>query len=154
MECTNGSSFAVSEVQLSYKSKVKASERPEVEGSKDALQIFRQYWDKDKIELIEEFKVMFLNRANRVLGILGVSSGGMSGTVADPRIIFIAALKMNACYIIIAHNHPSGNLKPSRADEEMTGKIREAGKFLEITLLDHLIITDEDYYSFADEGIL
>lgn len=97
---------------------------------------------------------MFLNKANKVLGIFEVSSGGISGTVADPRLIFVAALKTNCSGIIISHNHPSGNLKPSRQDEELTQKIKHAGEFLEIKLLDHIIITSEGYYSFADEGLL
>ncbi len=99
-------------------------------------------------------KVLLLNRANKVLGVYEVSTGGISGTVADPRLIFVAALKANACSLIISHNHPSGNLKPSRHDEELTAKIKQAGEFLDIKLLDHLIVTPEAYYSFGDEGIL
>jgi DNA repair protein RadC len=97
---------------------------------------------------------MFLNRANKVLGIYDVSTGGIAGTVADPRVIFAAALKANACAIIISHNHPSGNLKPSRQDEELTEKIKQGGQFLDIKLLDQVILTAEGYYSFAYEGLL
>jgi DNA repair protein RadC len=89
-----------------------------------------------------------------VLGIYEVSTGGITGTVADPRLIFAAALKANACAMIISHNHPSGNLKPSRQDEELTAKLKQAGQFLDIKVLDHLIITTETYFSFADEEIL
>jgi len=113
-----------------------------------------QVWDKNKIDFIEQFKVLFLNRANKVLGVYEVSSGGVTGTVADPRVIFAAALKANCCSIIISHNHPSGNLKPSRQDEELTEKIKQAGQLLEIKLLDHLIVCNEGYFSFADEGVL
>ncbi len=97
---------------------------------------------------------MFLNRANKALGAYEVSTGGISGTVADPRIIFAAALKANCCGIILSHNHPSGNLKPSRQDEELTQKIKQGGQLLEINLLDHLIITPEGYFSFSDEGLI
>jgi DNA repair protein RadC len=144
----------IAEVELVYKSKVKASERPTITCSKDAADLLTQAWDENKIEFVEEFKLLLLNRANRVLGIIHISSGGVTGTVADPKIIFMAALKGNAVSIIIAHNHPSGNLRPSRVDEELTQKIKNAGQFLEINLLDHVIISSEGYLSFADEGLL
>ncbi len=83
-----------------------------------------------------------------------MSSGGITGTIVDLRMIFSAALKANATNIMIAHNHPSGNTKPSQADKHMTAKIRQAGELLDIKLLDHLIITSESYYSFADDGVL
>ncbi|MDQ2719947.1 MAG: JAB domain-containing protein [Bacteroidota bacterium] len=144
----------VAEVELIYKSKVKASERPKITRSGDAYDLFMNYWNENKLEFVEEFKVMLLNRANKVLGICELTTGGVSGTVADPKLIFMTALKCNASYVVIAHNHPSGNLKPSTADEQLTLKIKEAGKFLDLPLLDHLIITEEGYYSFADEGLL
>lgn len=144
----------VAEVELIYKSKVKASERPLICSSKDAAEILMNLWNENKIDFVEQFKVLLLNRANRVLGIADISSGGVTGTVADPKLIFTAALKANAVGIIISHNHPSCNLKPSRADEELTQKIKNAGKFLDISLLDHVIVTSEGYFSFADEGLL
>ncbi len=151
----NGSAlYNVAEVELIYKSKVKASERPIITSSKDAYNVLIQLWDENKIEFVEQFKVLFLNKANKVLGAYEVSTGGISGTVADPRLIFVAALKANCCGIVISHNHPSGNLKPSRQDEELTQKIKQAGHFLDIQLLDHLIITNEGYLSFSDEGLL
>lgn len=143
-----------SEVELIYKSKVKASERPVIQSAKDAYNILMESWDEGKVELVEQFLVLLLNRANKVLGVHKVSSGGATGTVADPKQIFTAALKATACALIISHNHPSGNLKPSRQDQELTQKIKEAGNFLDIRLLDHLIVTPEGYYSFADEGLL
>jgi DNA repair protein RadC len=146
--------YEVAEVELIYKSKVKASNRPKILSSKDAYNVLLKVWDENKIEFVEQFKVMFLNRANHVLGIYDVSTGGISGTVADPRVIFVAALKANACEIIISHNHPSGNLTPSRQDEELTQKIKHGGQLLEIKLMDHLIVTTEGYYSFANEGLL
>lgn len=144
----------IAEVELIYRSKVKASERPHISTSKEAAQLLQKTWDQNKIDFVEQFKVLFLNRANKVLGILEVSSGGVTGTVADPKLIYVAALKANATAIIISHNHPSGNLKPSKADEELTQKIKYAGSFLDIRLLDHVIITSESYYSFADEGMI
>jgi DNA repair protein RadC len=144
----------VSEVELIYKSKIKASERPLVRDSKTAFDLLAKNWDMDKIELLEEFKILLLNQANRVLGIFPLSRGGITGTVADPRLIFGAALKACATSIILSHSHPSGNLRPSRADEELTLKIREAGKFLDIRVADHIIIAAAGYFSFADEGLL
>ncbi len=144
----------VAEVELIYKSKVKASERPKISTSKDAAELLIGLWNENKIDFVEQFKVLLLNRANRVLGIVDISSGGITGTVADPRLVLMAALKANAVGIIISHNHPSSSLKPSRADEELTQKIKNAGKFLDISLLDHVIVTSDGYYSFADEGLL
>jgi DNA repair protein RadC len=144
----------VSEIELVYKSKVKASQRPVITRSADAYDIFKEIWEDGKLELAEQFKVLFLNRANAVLSVCHVSSGGIKGTIADPRLIYTAALRQNAVSLVMAHNHPSGSLKPSRADEELTMKIKEAGKFLDIKVLDHIILTEESYYSFADEGLL
>ncbi len=98
--------------------------------------------------------MLLLNRYNRILGIFEASSGGVAGTVVDPKIIFVAALKANACSIINSHNHPSGNLQPSGADQDITQKIKLAGQFLDIKLFDHIIISSEGYYSFADEGLI
>ncbi|MFT4031185.1 MAG: DNA repair protein RadC [Siphonobacter sp.] len=100
----------------------------------------------------EEFWLLLLNRANQVIRPIQVSSGGVSGTVADPKIIFKFALEHLASSIILAHNHPSGNLQPSQADKELTCKLKEAGKLLDIPVLDHLIIADHWYLSFVDEG--
>jgi DNA repair protein RadC len=144
----------VSEVELIYRSKIKASERPRLKDSKDVYRFLLANWDLGKIELCEEFKVLYLNQANKVLGIFTVSQGGITGTVADTRIIFITALKLSAIGLILSHSHPSGNLTPSRADEELTSKIKQAGQFLDIKVIDHLIVTKESYYSFADEGLL
>ena len=102
----------------------------------------------------EVFAVLFLNRANKINHFQIISEGGMTGTVADPRIILKKALEENAVSIILCHNHPSGSLKPSRADEELTQKIKEAARFFDIKVLDHLIVSEDGYFSFADEGIL
>jgi len=102
----------------------------------------------------EVFAVLFLNRANKINHFEIISEGGITGTVADPRIILKKALEEDAVNIVLAHNHPSGSLKPSRADEELTNKIKEAAKYFDIKVLDHIIISDLGYYSFADEGLL
>lgn len=155
MENTNEKRlYQVAEIQLTYKSNVKPSLRPKISTSRDAFNILKENWDEDKIEFVEQFKVMLTNRAQKVLGILEVSTGGVSGTVADPKVIFVAAIKAGASGFIMAHNHPSGNLTASQADIDLTRKMKEGGKFLEIQLLDHLIVTTEGYYSFADEGLL
>ena len=137
-----------------YKTKIKPSQRPSIGTSKDAANLLQQLWNENKIDFIEQFKVMLLNKANRVLGIIDLSTGGVAGTVADPKLIFVAALKANATGIIVSHNHPSGNLKPSQADDQLTQKIKQAGQLLDIRLHDHIIISSEGYYSFADEGLI
>ena len=104
--------------------------------------------------LHEEFWVIFLNRANCIIGKQQISKGGMSGTVADPRMIFKAAIDQKAISIILCHNHPSGNNQPSAADLQLTKNITEAGKVLEIAVLDHIIVTQHGFYSFADEGLI
>ncbi|MFI5130479.1 MAG: DNA repair protein RadC [Chitinophagales bacterium] len=102
----------------------------------------------------EVFGVIFLNRANKIKHFEIVSEGGITGTVADPRIILRKALDEDAVSIVLCHNHPSGSLKPSRADEELTKKITEAARYFDIRVLDHIIVSENGYYSFADEGIL
>ncbi|HEU5363997.1 MAG TPA: JAB domain-containing protein [Hanamia sp.] len=146
----------VSEIDIVYKRKgnCKMCERPQIHSSKDAYNIFIKYWNPDKIELLEEFKVLFLNKANRVMQLLSLSQGGISSTVVDPRLVLATALKVAASSIILAHNHPSQNLRPSRQDEELTQKIKCAAKYFDISVADHLIVTPSGYFSFADEGLL
>lgn len=102
----------------------------------------------------EVFAVLFLNRANKVNHFEIISEGGITGTVADPRIILRKALEQDAVSVILCHNHPSGSLKPSRADEQLTAKIREAARYFDITVLDHIIVSENGYFSFADEGMI
>ncbi len=126
-------------------------EKPVVSSSGDVASFLQTSLRDYKHEV---FAVIFLNRANKINDFKIVSEGGITGTVADPRIILRTALEKEAVSLILCHNHPSGSLKPSRADEELTQKIKEAAKFLDIKVLDHLIVSDDGYYSFADEGIL
>ncbi len=126
-------------------------EKPRITGSRDVFEILKAHL----LDIPhEEFWILLLNRANRVIKKHQISQGGVSGTVADPKIIFKVALGELASGIILAHNHPSGNLTASQADIELTKKLKEAGKLLEIQVLDHVIIAGQKYYSFADEGIL
>lgn len=107
---------------------------------------------KDKLH--EVFAVAFLNRSNKIIHLEIISEGGITGTVADPRIILKKALEHNTVNLVLCHNHPSGSLKPSRADELLTKKIKEAALLLDMTVLDHIIVSEDGYFSFADEGIL
>lgn len=126
-------------------------EKATVTGSSDVAQNLQVLLKDYKHEV---FAVLFLNRANRVNHFQIISEGGITGTVADPRIILKKALEEDAVSLILCHNHPSGSLKPSKADEELTLKIKEAARYFDIKVLDHVIVSDEGYYSFADEGIL
>lgn len=122
-----------------------------ISSSNDAYKILVPYLGHLKVE---QFWVLLLNQANKVLAKHNISQGGITATVVDPKIVFQIALKENATSIILAHNHPSGNLKPSQADISLTEKLKKAGEFLDLKVLDHLIVTQSDYYSFADEGKL
>lgn len=140
----------LAEIQVSYNTN--SSIKPKIESSHNAYEIFLDSWFAGTIELQEEFKVLLLNRANQVLGIYNLSKGGTAGTVVDIKILFAVALKCNATSIIVAHNHPSGRLKPSIQDIEITKKIKGASELLDIKLLDHLIISKNGYYSFTNES--
>lgn len=143
----------VAEITISYKPTV--TRMPKITCSNDAYEELKEFFDEDLISLQEQFVVMYLNQGNDVLGIQKLSIGGVTGTVADPRLIFATALKAAATGLIISHNHPSGTLKASEADLLMTRRLKEAGKLMEIKLLDHLIITPEGkYLSFIDEGLI
>jgi DNA repair protein RadC len=128
-----------------------ATEKPQIKCSKDIFDIFQPILG-DLAH--EEFWVIFLNRSNRIMGRMKLSQGGISGTVTDVRVVMKRAIEYLASGIIVAHNHPSGNLNPSESDTKITQKIKEAGNLMDIQLLDHLIITDKEYYSFADNGLL
>lgn len=146
--------YQLSEIEITYKTNRPYNERHKVSSAKDAFELFLNNWNENKIELLEQSKILLLNRANQVLGISHLSTGGTSGTVVDTKQVFAVALKANASGIILAHNHPSGSLYPSDADDKITQKLYKAGKILDIEVLDHLIITKENYYSFAETGRL
>ncbi|MCH5597997.1 JAB domain-containing protein [Niabella ginsengisoli] len=144
----------VAEVKLVYKSKIKSCDRLQVHNAHQMANIFRSLWNVDNIELLEESKVMYLNKANRVLAIYPLSIGGVSGTVIDVKLVLVAALRLHASQICIAHNHPSGNTTPSRADKYVTENISKAAELLNMNLLDHIILTKDNCYSMAEEGDL
>lgn len=147
--------FQVSEVEVSYKCKTPANLRPKIDSARDAHDVLRNIWNNDNIEMCEEFKVLFLNKGNKVIGFHDLSKGGLSGTVVDVKLLFAISLKSLAAAIIIAHNHPSGSLTPSEADIKITRRIKTIGELLEMPLLDHIILSpDGNFYSFADEGML
>ena len=138
---------AVGEVSLIYTRKHITIPFSKITSPDDAFTAFRSIFDRQTIEHKEYVYAMYLDRANTVLGYALISSGGVSQTVIDPKIVFQYALKLNASGIILAHNHPSGKLTPSAADKSITDKIREAGKLMDIELLDHLILSVDDYVS-------
>lgn len=144
----------VSEIEITYRSKIKASERPIVKSSLDIFRLLSSNWNLDLIEIQEQFKVVLLNRAMRILGIINLSTGGKTSTIADLGLILAAAIKAGAFCIILAHNHPSGNLQPSQADLILTEKIKLAAGYHDVRVYDHIILSTEGYYSFADEGVL
>jgi DNA repair protein RadC len=142
----------VSALELGRRRKdLEVNDRPKITASRDAYDIIKA----DLLDIPhEEFWVLLLNRANRMIKKWQISQGGIAGTVADPKIIFKLALDELASGIILAHNHPSGNLTASQADLDLTRKLREAGKLLDIQVLDHLIVAGQKYFSFADEGLI
>lgn len=142
----------IAEIQLKYKPLKTTNAK--ITSSKDAYSCFKSSWDHETIELQEEFKLLLLNRSNEVLGIHLLSKGGISATVVDIKLLFVIAIKTAASSIIMAHNHPSGNLNPSECDKRLFEKIVKASKLLDINILDNLIISNHGYYSFADEGLI
>ena len=153
LSTTDVNLITVAEVQLSYKRTISFNEQKQILSSKDSYDfLLKEVYEDLIIDLKECFYVLFLNRNNRVIGYYKVSEGGTAGTVIDAKLIFSAALKVMASSMILSHNHPSGSIKPSEADKEMTKKLVDAGKILDIRVLDHIIVTDFFYYSFVDEG--
>jgi DNA repair protein RadC len=145
----------VNEIAISYRGEAQLNELPKINCSKDAADLLFENWDADTIGLQESFKIVLLNNANRVKGIYLVSTGGITGTLVDLRIVFAVVLKSLSTALILSHCHPSGTLRPSEADKKLTEKIKMAASYLGVKLLDHLIIVPNGTYSsFADEAIL
>lgn len=149
-----GKKYKIPQVKLTYCSDVSPSEKFKILQSSESADIFRDSFEDGEIEFQEYFKVMYLDRGHKVNGIHTLSIGGMEATITDIKIIFTGALLAKASAIIVCHNHPSGNLRPSPQDDNLTRRISDAGKILEIKLLDHIIITADGYYSYQDEGRL
>lgn len=141
-------------IKLSYKRKVAPDNLYTVKNSEDAYHVFKDIFNADTIEWTEEIVLICLSTANKVVGYYKVGAGGLTSVTIDQRVVFSIALTCGATKIMLAHNHPSGNLKPSNADIELTNRISKSGELLDITLLDHLIITKKGYYSFGDEGLV
>lgn len=146
--------YKVAEVQVSYRPDYNINDRPRITSSNQTFQLLKCQWDMGKIAFLEEFKVLLLNRGNRVLGIVDISMGGVSGTYVDPKVVFATALKANCSSLILVHNHPSGGTKPSESDIKLTKRLVECGKLFDIIVWDHIIISENSYYSFADDGIM
>ena len=144
--------YTVGEVELTYKST--STSRSKIYSSEDAYKYLLPTYKKGTICYKEYFKVLFLNQSNKVLGYTLISEGGITDTTVDVRVILQAALLTNSVAIILAHNHPSSSMKPSRQDMEITKQVKDAAQLMRIKVLDHLILTDAGYYSFADEGQL
>ena len=143
----------VAEISISYLP-IKSS-KPKITSALDAFVEIIDFYPPELIGLQEQFLVMYLNRANKVLGVYCLSRGGITGTVADTRIILGVALKIAACSIILSHNHPSGSLTPSNADIQITEQIASAAKFMELKVVDHIIVSpSREFLSFANEGLM
>jgi DNA repair protein RadC len=138
-------------ISVKYSKKVAKKDRVQLKSSYDTAEVLRNIFNQDTFGWREEMILLCLNRANEVCGYYKISSGGVAGTICDPKVVFTTALNCTASNIILAHNHPSGNVQPSSADFDITKKIVAGGKLLDIGVLDHIIITEESYYSFADE---
>ena len=146
--------IAVSEIKIIYEPKVKPSERYQITCSQDTYKLLLQSWDMNTIWLLEEFKLVTVNNRFRVLGIYPLSKGGIRKTYTDIRLIFMIALQIPTAAVILAHNHPSGELIPSASDKIFTEQVKAAGLIHQIVLSDHLIISPDGYYSFADNGLI
>ena len=144
--------WTIAEIQISYKPLTTNISR--VTGVEDVHQLIRQLWDLEKICLQEQFVAYFFNVSNKIIGHKIISTGSMKQCVVDVRLLVSLALHCLADHVIIAHNHPSGNLKPSAFDETITLRVKEALNLIDVRLLDHLIITENEYLSFACEGLL
>lgn len=138
-------------LELGRRRQATEAKRPVIQSSADIAHYLQaQLADTNH----EVFLVAYLNRSNKIVHTEIISQGGITGTVADPRMILKKAIEHHAVSMVLCHNHPSGNLKPSKSDEQLTQKIKEAARLLDMTVLDHVIVSEEGYYSFADEGLL
>lgn len=142
--------FACYEMKVAYKKRI--PKRFKIQKSSDSYEFFKTLFNETTIEWTESCYILCLNKINGVIGFYKLSEGGTSGVLVDSKVIYSIALQCGASSVMVAHNHPSGNLKPSPGDEHVTKQLKEAGKVLDIALLDHLIISSDGYYSFADEG--
>jgi DNA repair protein RadC len=146
--------FKVAEVELIYRAEKDVQHKLIVNEAEVAYHVLRDTWDMNKIDLVEQFKIILLNHDLSCLGISEISTGGISKCLVDPKLVFATALKSRATSMILAHNHPSGNLAPSVADINLTRKLVDGGKLLDIVVADHLTLSRHGYYSMANAGLI
>ncbi len=147
-------SAKLAEVRAVYKSRIRPQERPKIAEPTDVVRYLRAIWNQNTMELLEESVVLCLNGSHQAIGWVKVSSGGLNATTIDPKVVFTLALQTASSAIILAHNHPSGSLQPSTSDMALTNRIKSIGEILSIPLLDHIILTREDHFSFKQSGLL
>lgn len=146
--------FSVTEIELVYRNKRDPRDRLAVRDGQSAYSVFLMAWDMNKIDLVEESKIILLDARGLCLGIAPISTGSWAQCIVDPKVVFAIALKAKASSLILAHNHPSGDVQPSRPDLALTEQLAQGGKFLSLRVLDHLVISRSAYYSFADNGLI
>ena len=146
--------FEIPRISISYSRKQNGYDRTYIRSSEELYHLCMSIWDSETIDLYEEFKVIFFDRSLSVIGYRNLGRGGVSGVIVEIRHILVIALECNASSFVIVHNHPSGNLTPSRQDVSLTNKLQQGANLLDLKLQDHLILTSQGYYSFIDEGII
>lgn len=144
----------MSEIKAVYRSRTRIRERKQILNEQTATDYIRTIWNKDTLELTEDFVIVCLNTANHAIGWVKVSSGGLDAARVDPRVVFALALQVGASALILAHNHPSGEVVPSPEDKIVTKRLTDAGALLQIRVLDHIIIGKDTAFSFADHGLI
>jgi DNA repair protein RadC len=144
----------LSELKVAYRSRTKFRDRTPIRGPRDAVEYLRAVWNRQTLELVEEFMMVCLNGNHQVIGWVKVATGGFSGAPVDPRVVFGIALQTASTAIVLAHNHPSGSPEPSEADRRVTDRLREAGRMLGVAVLDHIILTRDAAFSFTESRLL
>lgn len=146
--------YPVPQIKLIYKPDFNFDSRPFIDSTTTAGRFFLYTWDKDTVQMQERFRVLLLNRAQRIIGVYESAVGTATSTLVDPRLVFSASILANACYIVIAHNHPSGTLEPSVNDKLLTEKMIKAGRLLDIEVMDSIIVTRDNFFSFAAANLI
>lgn len=150
----NQTNFSIAEINISYNHR-NSFNNPKVKSSNDSYLILKEFMDEGTLALQEQFYTVYLNHGHKVIGVCCISKGGINFTTVDVRLVLGIGLKAGCSSIILAHNHPSGNLTPSEEDKRITTKIKAAALLMDIKVIDHIIITpDDSYFSFSDEGLL
>ena len=144
----------MSEIKAVYRSRTRTKERKQIRGAENAVEYLREIWNKDTLELTEDFVMVCLNNAHQAIGWVKISSGGFDATNVDPRVVFSLALQVGAAALFFGHNHPSGLVEPSPQDRDVTAKLSAAGRLLNIQVLDHIILGKDSAFSFAEHGLI